>query len=230
MAVNWLAVAAQASSSFMLGGHCYGLASENAWMKAAAVTPQQVKGADKTVMFGATFVRALMRALALALAASAMLVSSAAASDGPLAQMDFLQGCWRGAFQSESGVSDIRCFQPMLGGRYLRDTHVVHNGAAPYSGETIYYLDAQTQLLSFVYFASDGGVMRGTGTVDAQGVTFPPSQYLGSDGQPLILRSSWRRDGADRFVAVTEIQDRDQWRPLHAIIYVRALELSPPAQ
>jgi hypothetical protein len=173
---------------------------------------------------------ALMRALVLALAASAIWASSAAAGDGPLAQMNFLQGCWRGAFESESGVTDIRCFQPMLGGQYVRDTHVVHNGARPYSGETIYYLDAQTQLLSFVYFASDGGVMRGTGTVDERGIVFPPGQYISSDGQTLTLRSSWRRNGPDRFVAVTEMQDHDQWRPLHTIVYVRAGELSPPAQ
>lgn len=171
-----------------------------------------------------------MRALVLALLASATLVGSAAAGDGPSAQLNFLQGCWRGAFQGEAGVTDNRCFQPMLGGRYVRDTHVVHNGAGPYSGETIYYLDAQTQQLSFTYFASDGGVMRGTGSVDERGITFPPGQYVGADGQTLTLRSSWRRDGADRFIAVAEMQDHDQWRPLHTITYVRAPELSPPAQ
>ena len=171
-----------------------------------------------------------MRALVWALVASAALVGSAAAGDGPAAQLNFLQGCWRGAFQSEAGVTDNRCFQPMLGGQYMRDTHVVHNGAGPYSGETIYYLDAQTHQLSFTYFASDGGVMRGTGNVNEQGIVFPPSQYIGSDGQALTLRSNWRRDGPDRFVAVTEMQDHDRWRPLHTIVYVRAGELSPPAQ
>jgi len=171
-----------------------------------------------------------MRALGLALLASVTLVGSAAAGDGPAAQLNFLQGCWRGAFQGEAGVTDNRCFQPMLGGQYVRDTHVVHNGAGPYSGETIYYLDAQTQQLSFTYFASDGGVMRGTGSIDEHGITFPPGQYVGVDGQTLTLRSSWRRDGADRFVAVAEMQDHDQWRPLHTITYVRAPELSPPAQ
>src|SRR5689334_20816807 len=132
-----------------------------------------------------------MRSLALALLASFALTASAAAGDGPLAQLNFFQGCWRGTFQGEAGVTDIRCFQPMLGGQYVRDTHVVHAGAGPYSGETIYYLDAQTHQLGFTYYASDGGIMRGTGNVDEHGIVFPPSQYIGSAGQALTLRSRW---------------------------------------
>jgi hypothetical protein len=173
---------------------------------------------------------ALMRALALALMASFALAASAAAGDGPLAQLGFFQGCWRGTFQGEGGVTDIRCFQPMLGGQYVRDTHVVHDGAGPYSGESIYYLDAQTHQLSFTYYASDGGVMRGTGSVDEHGITFPPGQFVSADGQTLTLRSTWRRDGVDRYVAVAELEDHGQWRAHTTITYRRARELSPPAQ
>lgn len=172
---------------------------------------------------------AWMRALAFSAIATAF-ASSAAAGDGPLAQLNFFQGCWRGTFQGEGGVTDIRCFQPMLNGRYVRDTHVVHNGRGPYSGESIYYLDAQTSLLSFTYYASDGGVMRGTGNVDERGITFPPSQFVSTDGDVLTLRSTWRRDGADRYVAVAEVEDHGQWRAHTTITYVRARELSPPAQ
>ena len=46
----------------------------------------------------------------------------------------------------------------------------------------------------------------------------------------LTLRARWRREGADRFVAVAEMLDHDQWRPLHTITYVRASELSAAAQ
>ena len=67
MVVNWLAVGAAALSSFMLGGLCYGWAFENAWMKAAGVTTQQVKGADKAVIFGATLVLALIAAATFAI-------------------------------------------------------------------------------------------------------------------------------------------------------------------
>jgi hypothetical protein len=150
--------------------------------------------------------------------------------DTPSAQLHGFEGCWRGVFQGESGVTDIRCFEPMLGGQYMRDTHVVHGGQGAYSGETIYYLDAQTHLLSYAYYASDGGVMRGTASVDEHGVTFPAGQYVDTDGSTLTLRSTWRRDGADRYVAVAEMEDHGQWRPHTTITYVRAPELSPPAQ
>ena len=171
-----------------------------------------------------------MRAIFVALVASFALAGSAAAGDGPSAQLGFFEGCWRGTFQGEAGVTDNRCFQPMLGGQYVRDTHVVHNGQGPYSGESIYYLDAQTHQLSFTYYASDGGIMRGTGRVDEHGITFPPSQFVSSDGEVLTLRSTWRREGADRYVAVAEIQANGQWRAHTTITYVRAPELSAPAQ
>jgi hypothetical protein len=171
-----------------------------------------------------------MRTLTLALLASFALATSATAGDGPLALLNFFQGCWRGTFQGEGAVTDIRCFQPMLSGQYVRDTHVVHNGAEPYSGEAIYYLDALTHQLSFAYYASDGGVMRGTGNVDEHGITFPPSQFVTADGQTLMWRSTWRRDGGDHYVAVAEIEDHGQWRAHSTITYVRAPELSPPVQ
>src|SRR5512143_763742 len=97
-----------------------------------------------------------------------------------------------GRFRAKAASTDIRCFQPMLGGQYVRDTHVVHDGAGPYSGESIYYLDAQTHQLSFTYYASDGGVMHGTARVDEHGITFPPGQFVSADGQTLTLRSTWR--------------------------------------
>ena len=171
-----------------------------------------------------------MRALAFSLLAIFALADSAAAGDGPLAQLDFFQGCWRGSFEGPGNVTDNRCFQPMLGGHFMRDTHVVHGGQQPYRGETIYYLDAQTHQLSFTYYASDGGTMRGMGNAAEQRITFPPAQFVGSDGETVTLRATWRRDGADRYVAVAEIQEHGQWRPHITINYVRAPELSPPAQ
>jgi uncharacterized protein DUF1761 len=67
MAVNWLAVGAAALSSFILGGLWYGLVFEAAWMKAAGVTPEQVKGANKTLIFGATLALALIAAATFAI-------------------------------------------------------------------------------------------------------------------------------------------------------------------
>jgi hypothetical protein len=171
-----------------------------------------------------------MRAALFSFLLSVLFVGSAKAGDEPPVQMNFFQGCWRGAFSGEAGVTDVRCFQPMLGGEYFRDTHVVHNGAQPYSGETIYYLDVRAHRLAFTYFASDGGVMHGFASVDENGVTFPPGQFVDPSGETLTLRSSWRKEGADRYVAVAEIEAHGQWRPHTTIVYTRAPELSAPAQ
>jgi hypothetical protein len=62
MALNWLAVIAAALSSFVLGGLWYGAIFANAWMKAAGVSAEQVKNGNKAVIFGGTFVLALITA------------------------------------------------------------------------------------------------------------------------------------------------------------------------
>lgn len=157
------------------------------------------------------------------------MAASAAAGDGPSAQMHFFQGCWHGVFAGSGAVTDERCFAPMLDGHYVRDTHVVHGGGA-YSGETIYYLDAQSQRLAFTYFASDGGIARGFAEASEQGLTFPPGQWVGADGQSLTMRSNWRADGPNRYVAVSEIEENGQWREHLRIVYTRAPGVSPPAQ
>src|SRR5262249_45942204 len=135
---------------------------------------------------------ALMRALALAAIAAALFTGGALAGDRPIAQMDFFQGCWRGVFGGSGAVTDERCFAPMLGGVYVRDTHVVHGATSLYSGETIYYIDAASQRLAFTYYASDGGIARGFAVVDEHGINFPPGQWIGADGRTLTMRSSWR--------------------------------------
>ncbi len=171
-----------------------------------------------------------MRALALAAIAAALFAGAAQAGDGPIAQMDFFQGCWLGVFGGSGAVTDERCFAPMLGGVYVRDTHVVHGAASAYSGETIYYLDGPARRLAFTYYASDGGIARGFATVDEHGVTFSPGQWIGADGRTLTMRSSWREEGPNRYVAVSEIEENGQWREHLRITYTRAPERLPPAQ
>ena len=60
MEVNWLAVSAAALSSFLLGGVWYGALFGNAWMKAAGLTLEQAKGGNKALIFGGSFVLALI--------------------------------------------------------------------------------------------------------------------------------------------------------------------------
>ncbi len=67
MSMNWLAVIAAALSSFVLGGLWYGLFFANAWMKAAGVTAEQVKNANKAIVFGGTFALSLVTAATFAI-------------------------------------------------------------------------------------------------------------------------------------------------------------------
>ena len=170
-----------------------------------------------------------MRALVIAGVLCAALAGSAQAGDGPLAQMNFFQGCWRGQFSDAANVTDDRCFEPMQGGQYVRDTHAVHGGAGAYSGETIYYLDAQAHRLAFTYYASDGGMSRGFAESDSKGgLVFAPGTYVGADGSTLTMRATWVADGRDRYIATAEVQENGQWRPHLRILYTRARDLNAP--
>jgi len=171
-----------------------------------------------------------MRMMAVVAAMGAALGGTAVAGDGPQAAMHFYLGCWHGAFAGSATVTDDRCFAPMLGGQYVRDTHEVRGAPEPYSGETIYYTDAQAQRVAFTYYASDGGMSRGFADPGQDGlIMFPPGQYVGSDGSTLTMRATWTPDGPNRYVAVAEIQlPNGQWQEHLRIVYTRAPELTPP--
>lgn len=58
--VNWLAVLAAALSSFLLGGIWYSVLFAKAWQAAAGLSDEQVKGGNKAMIFGGSFVLALI--------------------------------------------------------------------------------------------------------------------------------------------------------------------------
>ncbi len=130
-----------------------------------------------------------------------------------------LLGCWRGAFEGSADIHDERCFEPMLGGRYVRDVHYVR--PTTYSGETIYFFDAQRGSLAFAYYASDGGMSSGGVRAEPDVLVFDAQTYVGADGQTQQMRSRWVFDGADRFVATTEVERDGAWRPWGVIRYAR---------
>jgi hypothetical protein len=67
MAVNWLAVVAAALSSFVLGGIWYSALFAKPWMKAAGLTEEQVRGGNPVVIFGGSFVLALIASATFAM-------------------------------------------------------------------------------------------------------------------------------------------------------------------
>ena len=64
--MNWLAVIAAALSSFVLGGVWYSALFAKPWMQAAGLTQEQVNSGNKILIFGGTFVLALISAATFA--------------------------------------------------------------------------------------------------------------------------------------------------------------------
>src|SRR5688500_19041631 len=78
-----------------------------------------------------------------------------------LEPMAFLAGhCWQGTFTD--GKVDTHCFEPVYGGRFLRDRHEVTGGGSIYAGETLYGWNAETNRVEYTYWNTSGGISRGS--------------------------------------------------------------------
>ena len=65
--INWLAVAAAALATFLIGGVWYGPLFGRAWMRASGVTPEQAGKGNMPMIFGLSFVLQLIAAAVLAM-------------------------------------------------------------------------------------------------------------------------------------------------------------------
>jgi len=66
MDINWVAVFAAAVSSFVLGGVWYSALFAKAWQKAAGLSDAQVKSGNPALIFGGSFVLALIASASFA--------------------------------------------------------------------------------------------------------------------------------------------------------------------
>ena len=66
MDINWVAVIAAAVSSFVLGGIWYSALFANAWQNAAGLSDAQVKSGNPALIFGGSFVLALIASASFA--------------------------------------------------------------------------------------------------------------------------------------------------------------------
>lgn len=126
----------------------------------------------------------------------------------------FLLGsCWTGTFP-DGRSTDTHCFEPMFGGRFIRDRHEVRGGKQPYSGETIYAWDAKTSQVTYTYWASDGGVSSGRMLHHPPDLIFPEAHS--SDGGEITMKNVWTPRGDDAFDMVvtkrTEAGWEEMWR------------------
>jgi hypothetical protein len=163
----------------------------------------------------------MLASMLLAIAAQAVPATTAAPGLTPeLAPLTFLVGsCWRATFPN-SARTDTHCYTAMLGGRYVRDLHVVEGASAPYSGETIYRWDAAARRIRYDYYASDGGTSGGQADPTPTGIDFPEETYVGPDGQPMTLRNVLTRLGGGYGMSSSARQG-ETWREMWTMRFTR---------
>jgi hypothetical protein len=120
------------------------------------------------------------------------LIAAAAAAavplPAPLAPMAPLVGhCW--AADLPGGQRDVHCFEPMYGGRFVRDRHEISGRGAHYLGETVYGVEGGQ--VAYTYWSSDGETVRGTMRGDGRRLDFGESVVHGAAGAETRLRAEW---------------------------------------
>ena len=139
-----------------------------------------------------------------------------------LRPMAFLAGhCWKGAFPDGKGT-DEHCFSWMYGGHMLRDTHTVRHAGRPDGvGESTYYVDSVANRVAFLYIENGGGYSRGTMESLPEALLFPDTQYV-SDGEAIVYRARWTRQGDKAYEAWSEAQTPDGgWATMFRLVMKR---------
>lgn len=160
--------------------------------------------------------------LALILAMQAATATQPPTLAAELQPFAFLVGsCWRASFPN-STQTDTHCYTAMLGGRYIRDVHVVEGAPAPYAGETIYRWDPQARRIRYDYYASDGGYSAGFADPTPIGITFPEETYVGGDGATMTLRTVQTGAGESYTRTSSARQPDGSWREMWTMRFTRA--------
>ena len=163
----------------------------------------------------------LVALLALAGLATVSTTALAAEPVQLLKPMAFLAGhCWKGTFV-DGKTTDEHCFAWMYGHRVLRDTHTVRKPGKPDGlGETTYYIDSAGNHLDFLYVENSGGFSRGTVESLPEALLFPDTQYI-SDGEALVYRARWTRQGEKSYEAWSEAQTEQGWSTMFRMVLKR---------
>jgi len=141
------------------------------------------------------------------------LADLARAAPRRMAPFAFLAGaCWRGTFP-DGRQTDTHCFSPIYADMYLQDRHVVDGAPAPYSGNTLYRLEAMSRQIGFTYHASDGSRTIGRAIPVENGLSFPET-HRAADGTETPIRTTWLRDGTDAYLVTSEMRQGAAWRTM----------------
>ncbi len=161
------------------------------------------------------------RLAALALTCVAGTAGAAVQPVELLQPMAFLAGhCWKGTF-ADGKTTDEHCFSWLYGGRMLRDTHTVREaGKTDAVGESTYYVDSAGNRVEFLYIENNGGFSRGAVESVPEALLFPDTRYI-SDGEALVYRARWTRQGDRAYEAWSEAQTPDGWSTMFKLVLRR---------
>ena len=156
----------------------------------------------------------------LLLLSALALDAPAPGAPNPLQPLQFLVGhCWSGELPRGMG-RDTHCFEPMYGGKFIRDKHVVKGKNGDYLGETIYGFDARSKQIAYWYFSSDGDIDQSSVLPVADGFDFP-ERHL-TQPQDVVMRTHWKRLGDNGYEAINERKDAEgKWEVEWKVDYVR---------
>ncbi len=165
-----------------------------------------------------------MRQRLAALVPTCLAGTAAAAAAEPadlLEPLAFLAGhCWKGTFP-DGKSTDEHCFAWLYGGRMLRDTHTVRRAGQPDGvGESTYYVDTVANRVAFLYIEDGGGYSRGTMESLPEALLFPDTQYI-ADGEALVYRARWTRQGDAAYEAWSEAQTPNGWTTMFKLVLKR---------
>jgi copper(I)-binding protein len=145
-----------------------------------------------------------------------------------LAPLESLAGaCWRGSFP-HGRRTETRCFSPTYG-NFMQDWLVVEGGTTPSVTWTLYSHDVMGRSTRYEYSGPDGARRAGRVVPTDEGVTFAdyPQQTPTGERSAMLVRTHWRRDGADAWLVVAETQRSAGWRELWRLRMVRAGPAQP---
>lgn len=133
------------------------------------------------------------------------IVAAAQVATPPLATpqlepLAFLAGhCWQGTFAN--GQVDTHCFEPVYGGRFLRDRHEVTGGERVYAGESLYGWNAEAGRVEYTYWNTSGGISRGSMVPRDGHLDFGDQVHRTRDGREIRISTAWHRVGDDAYEA-----------------------------
>lgn len=88
------------------------------------------------------------------------------------------------------GGRDRHCFEPVFGGKHVRDSHqIILDGKIAYRGETIYSRDGET--IVFTYWNSLGGVGHGQAAGASNGIAFTGAMRAEPSSREQAMDSRW---------------------------------------